>query len=269
MRIDPSPQRPVVSGYRAEQVWLPFSENLTEWNVESHVLMLDDQLRMAAYSAAIAETVKPGDVVLDLGTGTGILGLLALRNGASRVYGVDLNPDILALAEKRLRNAGYGDRFTAIKGLSYEVALPERVDVIISELMGNISDNEDFVPILADARRRFLKAGGLLIPCDVETYLVPVSAEKAHAQVHLGMCQGLGAHGSLDQALARLGVQSRFDCYYDAIIPRSAYLSAPRLIKRFALDGSDSSFYQRSLCYAISDRGVFTGFKGYFRTSWT
>ncbi len=44
--------------------------------------MLDDQIRMAAYKNAIQEVVKPGMVVLDLGTGTGILGLWALQAGA-------------------------------------------------------------------------------------------------------------------------------------------------------------------------------------------
>lgn len=68
--------------YEFEEVWLPVSENILAWEQDFHQLMLDDQIRMAAYKNAIQEVVKPGMVVLDLGTGTGILGLWALQAGA-------------------------------------------------------------------------------------------------------------------------------------------------------------------------------------------
>src|SRR5439155_24549140 len=123
-------------------------------------LMLNDRLRMTAYRQAIFEAVKPGDLVLDLGTGTGILSQWALEAGARRVFGVDLNGAILAHAVERIRGAGLAGRFEPIHQISYRVELPQPVDVLISEIMGNMADNEDFQPILEDAIRRFLAPGG-------------------------------------------------------------------------------------------------------------
>lgn len=257
-------QKTTPPGYKVEQVWLPFSEGLTEWDESFHALMLDDHIRMAAYSTGIAEAVKPGMVVLDLGTGTGILALMALQAGAERVYGLDLSASILKLAVERISSAGYGNRFQAINALSYDVQLPERVDLIISEIMGNIADNEDFVPILTDARKRFLKPGGRMLPFQVESYLVPVGAEKAHSMLSSGACMGAPSGVSLDEALKRIGIRSRFDCYYDTIVPQASYLATPRLLNRFTFDGSDTPTYARSLTYTVLRGGVLTGFKGYF-----
>lgn len=252
------------AAYEVEQVWLPFSESITSWDEDFHSLMLDDQIRMVAYKTAIMEAVKPGMVVLDLGTGTGILALWALQAGAARVYGLDLNESILQRAVERISGAGFGERFKALNCLSYDLQLPEQVDVIISEIMGNIADNEDFVPILTDARKRFLKSGGVMLPHRVESYLVPVSAEKAHAQLSRGECMGLAAGASLEQLLQRSGIQGRFNCYYDAILSQRAYLATPRILRTFALDATDSPDYRVPLVYTVMRPGRFTGFKGYF-----
>ena len=57
--------------------------------IDAHRQFLEDAVRLDAFSRAIAEVVRPGHVVVDLGSGTGVLGLLACRAGASRVYSVD------------------------------------------------------------------------------------------------------------------------------------------------------------------------------------
>jgi len=234
------------------------------WDENFHTLMLDDQIRMIAFHTAIAETVRPGMVVLDLGTGTGILALWALQAGAARVYGLDLNAPMLDRAKARISAAGYGNRFAALNALSYDATLPERVDLIVSEIMGNMGDNEDFVGILDDARQRFLKPGGIMLPRRVESYIVPTSAATAHARLCRGECCGFEPTIALDHMLERNGIVGRFNSYYDAILPQQANLATPRVLRSFAFEGTDATTYEVTRVFTVLRTGVFTGFKAYF-----
>lgn len=256
--------------YRAEQVWLPASEQLLDWGEEFHELMLDDELRMTAFQAAIGEAVRPGDTVLDLGTGTGILARWALQAGAARVYGIDLNEKVLATATERLAEAGFADRFIPLAGLSFDLELPERVDIVISEIMGNLGDNENFSAILGDARERFLRPGGTMLPRLVDSFLVPVTAESAHAQLTGPGPEDAGGPSAFAALLAARGARDPFSLYYDVILPVSGHLSAPGLLRRYEPAGERTGAgrspvsYDVPLAFTVQRDGVFTGFKGYF-----
>ncbi|MFE0041975.1 L-histidine N(alpha)-methyltransferase [Streptomyces albireticuli] len=253
--------------YEPEQVWLPASEQLLEWGDDFHSLMLGDDLRMNAYRAAIAEAVRPGATVLDLGTGTGILARWALEAGAARVYGIDLNESVLADAVDRLKAAGHGDRFHPLCGLSFDLDLPERVDVVLSEIMGNLADNENAAAILDDARRRFLRPGGTMLPRQIESYLVPVAAERAQAQLTGPGPQDAGGPAAFAGLLRRRGADSPFDLYYDVIVPIRCHLAAPRVVRTYDLTapgGAERTDYRVPLVYTARRDGVLTGFKGYF-----
>ncbi|GAA1990126.1 methyltransferase domain-containing protein [Kitasatospora viridis] len=251
--------------YEPEQPWLPASEQLLDWSDDFHRLMLGDQLRMDAYRAAVAESVRPGDTVLDLGTGTGILARWALEAGAARVYGIDLNKSILDTAVERLTVLGLVDRFVPLHGLSFDLELPERVDLVISEILGNLADNENAPAILGDARQRFLRPGGRMLPSRVESYLVPVAAERAHRRLREGSPADAGGAEAFAALLGRRGSRSAFDLYYDTILPLSGYLAAPRILRAFDLTAApEPSDYRVPLVYACRRPGRFTGFKGYF-----
>ena len=60
-----------------------------EYSVADYGKMIADSVRMDAYAAALERVVKPGSVVLDIGTGTGIAALIACRLGARRVFAVE------------------------------------------------------------------------------------------------------------------------------------------------------------------------------------
>ena len=97
--------------YEKEQVWFPLSEDILSWDDDFHKLMLRDHIRMVAYEAAIKEMIKPGMIVLDIGTGTGILALWALEAGAKKVYSIEVNENRIPQAKDRINKAGYGDKF--------------------------------------------------------------------------------------------------------------------------------------------------------------
>lgn len=253
--------------YELEQVWLPFSETIMEWDKDFYQLMLKDSIRMNAYRSAIQEVVKPGMIVLDLGTGTGILGLWALQSGAEHLYAIDLNPDILSQAIQTFENANYSGKYTIFEGLSYDINLPKRVDLIISEIMGNLGDNEDFVPILKDAKFRFLKENGKMLPSKVYSILVPISSLKIHRQVRELNVQGINPSYDINTLLKRLDIRSAFDIYYDVIIPDEAYLSAPQIAKKFNMDISDQSTYESILVFNVEKDGILSGFKGSFNAN--
>lgn len=131
-------------------------------------------MRTRSYLAAVASAVRPGDVVVDLGTGTGILAIAAARAGARRVYAIEAG-GIGAAAAEIFRVNGVHDRITMIQGWSTDVELPEKADLMTSELLGNEPFAEDVLAITADARTRFLKSTGRIIPMRLRLFCVPIS----------------------------------------------------------------------------------------------
>jgi len=125
--------------------------------------MAADRVRMDAYARAIARTVKPGSIVLDIGAGTGIFSLLAAKAGAKRVHAVDINPAVLLLSDLAKEN-GVEDLINVHHESSLELDLPERADVAISDLRGTTPLLEHHVRILKDARARLLKPDAALVP---------------------------------------------------------------------------------------------------------
>jgi protein arginine N-methyltransferase 1 len=125
--------------------------------------MIADRVRAGTYLEALRHVVRPGSVVLDLGTGTGFFALFACRLGARRVYAID-PADAICVARELAAANGYADRIEFIQKLSTEVTLPEQVDVIVSDLRGVLPLFGCHLPAIVDARRRFLAPGGTLIP---------------------------------------------------------------------------------------------------------
>ncbi len=150
--------------------------------LDEHRQYLADAVRVSAFRQAIDEVVTPGDVVLDLGAGTGILGLMACRAGAKRVYAVDEGP-IIGLAREIAWANGFQDRITHIKGLSTRVELPERVDVVLADQVGRFGLESGILEYFADSRARFLKPDGVMIPGEIGLVVAPVECGELFGQV--------------------------------------------------------------------------------------
>jgi 16S rRNA G966 N2-methylase RsmD len=150
--------------------------------MDEHRRYLSDQARVSAFCQAVGEVVKPGDVVLDLGAGTGILGLLACRAGARRVYAIEAG-EVVELAREICSANGFQDRMVFIKGTSTRVDLPERVDVLLADQIGPFGFEAGLLEYFSDARERFLKPNGVMIPCCLELYVAPVECPELSDQV--------------------------------------------------------------------------------------
>ena len=145
--------------------------------LDEHRHYLSDELRTALYRKAIREVVRPGDVVMDLGAGSGILGLLACEAGASRIYAVEAG-GMLQVARESARANGFGNRFVGIQGFSTRIDLPEKVDVIVADQVGYFGFEAGLFESFRDATRRFLKPGGRTIPLSVTLQAAAVSCRE-------------------------------------------------------------------------------------------
>lgn len=253
------------SFYQSQQPWLPTSEAILTWDDAFHDLMLGDKLRMLKYRQAIMKSVRPGDVVVDLGVGSGILSYWAIEAGAEVVYGIEMSDAIMARALQHLAQAGMAERFTPVSGISYDVTLPARADVLISEIIGNLGDNENIQSILADAKSRFLTPEGRCIPEWVESWIVPVDAAEAHAAVAAGQIAVLNAGYDIDDIKRGRKSRSLFDLYYDCIVPVDSQLAAPACLQRFGGDWDQPADYAVETTFAMARPGRLSGFKAYFR----
>ena len=136
---------------------------------EVHRTMIRDRVRTEAFRRAIESVVRPGDVVLDVGAGSGILSVLAARAGAARVYAVE-QTSIAVFAQELAAANGVAHIVEVFQGDAADIELPERVDVIVSEWLGGFGIDEGMLPPVVAARDRWLKPGGSMIPHSVTAW---------------------------------------------------------------------------------------------------
>jgi SAM-dependent methyltransferase len=129
-----------------------------------HQTLLADAVRNRAFARALARVVRPGADVLDLGAGTGLWAVVAARLGARRVVAVEKEPLLAPLIARLARENGVEGAVVVAEGDSRTLELGREFDVVVSETVGTEGFDEGIVALLADARRRFLRRGGVLVP---------------------------------------------------------------------------------------------------------
>lgn len=196
-----------------------------------HWALVRDKARNAAYEAALARVVRPDSLVLDIGAGTGLLGLLALRAGAGRVVACEMNPATARMAADIARINGVADRLSIIPKKSNDLILGEDLDrpadVIVSEIVDNTLLAEETLATHQDAVPRLLRAGGHVIPGN-GAIMVALGHDPTLANRRMGIHEGfdLSAFNRLAPSVHKLNVSN----------PDTRLLSQPVALFDFAFD---------------------------------
>jgi SAM-dependent methyltransferase len=152
------------------------------YNLRAYLAMMQDSVRTDQYRQAVMRTVKPGDVVLDVGAGTGVLTFQAIEAGASHVYAIE-SSDGIEIARLVARSAGLSERITFIREDARRVLLPQPADVLVADLRGTLPLLGDNFDLLHEITRRNLKPGGLTIPLRDRIQFAPIETAEDHGVV--------------------------------------------------------------------------------------
>ncbi len=140
--------------------------------IELQQKLLGDKLRNQAFYEALRKVIKKGKTtVADIGSGTGFLSFLALRLGAKECWLYEYEK-VIKVSEQ-IAKLNHCKNCNFIQKHSTVVKNPPRVDLVISETLGNYALEENIIENIEDAKR-FLKPGGAIMPCRIEQYIAPV-----------------------------------------------------------------------------------------------
>ena len=150
--------------------------------IEYHRTLIADRVRNQAFQDALARVIRRGETtVADIGAGTGLIGLMAAKLGAREVLMYEA-AEVAGVAAATIK-ANRARACHLMPCHSTEMEDPPRVDVIVSETLGNYALEENIVATLADAQLRHLKDGGVMIPARIRQFAVPVVSDRIHREL--------------------------------------------------------------------------------------
>ncbi|MBZ5526985.1 MAG: 50S ribosomal protein L11 methyltransferase [Acidobacteriia bacterium] len=152
------------------------------YSLSGYGVMAADRIRNEAYAQALRSAIQPGCVVLDIGTGTGAMAVLACQLGAGRVFAIEPSP-VIQVARQVAAANHCAERIEFIEDLSTRATLPVQAHVIVSDLRGILPLFQQHIPSIVDARRRHLAPGGTLIPRKDFLWAAIVEAPKTYSEI--------------------------------------------------------------------------------------
>ncbi len=225
--------------------------------INYHLSMLTDDVRTGSYRQAISQVVKTGDTVVDIGCGSGILTFLACRAGARHVYAIE-SEAVIEIAKLVAKKVGFQDRVTFYNAASFDVELPEMADVILTETMGIFGFEEGILGSLTDARNRFLKKGGRLIPHEVDLFLAPVELPQFYHHAidfWTSGCQGFDFSPVRDLTVNN---------FHPLKLHNDSFLSEASRVEQIAFLGTQRAEVDAQVSFYATRRGRLHGLAGWF-----
>jgi protein arginine N-methyltransferase 1 len=225
--------------------------------LDFHRGLISDEVRTLAFREAIRATVKPGDVVVDLGSGSGILAFFAAQAGAARVYAIEKQHTADAAA-MLARHNGLEDRIVVIHEHSLQAELPERANVLITETLGTLGLEEQILSLTLDARERFVVPDAVILPRGLTIALAPVELGPAFER-HVSWW----SEPRYGVDLAPMRTFASNVIYATDVEPRSR-LDSPATLIDVDLRTNTNADARGEATFQARRDGVFHGFAGWF-----
>lgn len=224
--------------------------------VGEHIEYLTLPGRNALYRQAIAAALRPGDTVADLGCGVGVLGLFCLEAGASHCWGID-SSEAIHLAREAMQRAGLAERYSCVADSTFRTELPARVDLIICDHVGYMGFDYGIIRLMRDARARFLKPGGRMIPQGLDLIAAAVESDDCRTRA--------ARWGQPDVPEAFHWIETLDRNQRSAVtLDAAALLGAPSVLGSIDLAEDEPALFRFDAMLKIERAGRFDGFAGWF-----
>jgi Flp pilus assembly protein TadD/precorrin-6B methylase 2 len=139
-----------------------------------HFPMLNDQVRNDVYYKAISRAITPEDIVLDIGTGSGLLAMMAAKAGAKHIYACEVIKPVAEMARQIVKENGFADKISIIDKSStiLEIGrdLPEPATVLVSEILDIALLGEGVLPSLKHAKNYLITQNATIIPASAKVW---------------------------------------------------------------------------------------------------
>jgi len=221
-----------------------------------HLGMLADTTRNQAYDDAIRKAARGAKHVLDIGTGSGLLAMMAARAGAAKITACEQIPTLAQIAEKIVRKNGFEDRIQIIgkKSMDLEVGeeFSERADLLIAEIFDVGLLGEQCLPTLLHARENLLTPDARIIPAAARIYAALIECKKLRHTRSIADIAGFD--------------MSDFDVFrkleYSQVDLRSLdhrLLSEPFVVGEYQFDSMSALGTQESRAVSVTETGTCDG----------
>jgi protein arginine N-methyltransferase 1 len=205
-----------------------------------HLRMLEDRRRKLAFTRAVEAAVRPGDVVVDLGTGSGILAVAAARAGAAKVWALEPS-NMRTLAAKVFADNGCADVIEVVPGWSADFELDVPADVLTTDIVGNEPLDMRLWETVHDARQRLLRPGARTVPTAIEARAVLARVPDDEVARHVVTRQHLSAWRE------EYGIDFSALVDDESTAPLRGCYERPEVVRRWTSGSADEVVYRLQL----------------------